>query len=480
MASDTPLIEPFWTRVPRFFLFPLTLSALWRILLFAAIPALGAFANGPLAMVLVITGLSLLAWIFLLRFGSRVLAETSLGRLSPTDYSPFPDETLSGMPYKIMLVFIVAGLAVGVVAGVFGNSMGLVANFFINLIIPAALMVLVLNRSLLSALNPMADLRLIGSIGAPYLLLCVFLYSLSSGQMFLVAKVSENALMPVFQRWQEFQTLLQQAVAAQDQGRYFEAQEAAQAYLESQRSRLAGSVWLINAVAMHFTLISFNMMGYVLYQFHAPLGLSIEVLPGRKGSKAAAAAQEDPDSTRIAEFLAEGHVDHALDVAYEAQRLDPESVSAQERYHKLLHLAGKDERLLNHAQKLIPLLLRREQKRAALEAWKRCREKAPEFRPEDAATVVQLAEAARASREPKTAMEILNGFDKAFKNHPLLAEVYYLGGLILCEDLSQDALAERFLATLENRFPGHPRVADAQRLKHIIASMKAPALSKPA
>jgi len=472
MASNTSLISPFWTRVPRFFVFPLIPSALWRVLLFAAIPAAGAFGTSPGAIAVLIGGLSLLAWIFLLRFGSRVLSETSLGRLSPADYAPIPDETLARMPFKIIALFLIPGFFVGVIAGLFGNTMGVAANFAVTVITPAALMALVISRSLFTGLNPAASWSIISGVGKPYALLCVFLFFLSSAQMFLMAKVFQYNIMPLIEQWGALQAAVKHAFQTQDEVAFNAAKEGINTFFQRMRPSLAGSVWLITAVGMHFTLIAFNMLGYVLYQFHESLGLEVEVLPDGRGVSAAAKAKEDPDSARIAELLAEGQVDQALEVAYEAQRLDPENTVAQERYNKLLHLAGKDDRLINHSQRLIPLLLRREQKRNALEAWKRCREKQPEFRPEDASTVLQLAEVARAAHEPKLAMEILNGFDKAFRNHPLLAEVYFLGGQILCEDLRQDALAERFFITLTNRFPDHPRVADAKRLRQVIARMR--------
>ena len=75
-------------------------------------------------------------------------------------------------------------------------------------------------------------------------------------------------------------------------------------------------------------------------------------------------------------------------------------------------------------------------------------------------------------------MKMLSGFDKAFRHHPLIAEAYFLGGRILCEDLHQDAMAERFFITLANRFPDHPRVEEARRLREVIARLKsAPATS---
>ncbi|PLK50597.1 lipopolysaccharide assembly protein LapB [Uliginosibacterium sp. TH139] len=479
VSSTSSLIAPFWTRVPRFFLFPLQPSALWRVLVFAAIPALGAFGTSPGALVVLIGGLSLLAWVFLLRFGSRVLHETSVGRLSVSDYSPLPDDSLAHMPYKIMALFVIPAFFVGLIAALLGETMGMFANFAVTVVTPAALMAMVVSRSLGTGLNPAASWDVMSGVGKPYALLCVFLFFLSAGQMFLVMQMGEAKLLPLFMKWQALQAAAQQAFQAQDEVAFEAAMEGIRNFFPAIKPTLAGVIWLITAVAMHFTLIAFNMLGYVLYQYHEALGLEVEVLPGRRG-KAPVKSQSDEESERIAAFIAEGQIDQALEVAYEAQRLDPQNIAAQERYNKLLHLAGKDDRLINHSLRLIPLMLRNAQGKGALEAWQRCRERQPEFRLEEASHVLQLAEAARANREPKRAMDILNGFDKQFRNHPLLPEVYFLGGSILCDDLHKDELADKFLLTLCNRYPQHPRVEEALRLRDIIRRMRKNAASAPA
>lgn len=470
-TASSALIAPFWTRVPRFFFFPANPAALWRVLIFALLPALGAFAGGLPGILVASVGLSLLAWIFLLRFGSRVLSETSLGHLSPVDYSPLPDETLAHMPFKIFGLFMISGLCVGVVAGLFGETMGWLANFAVTVVTPAALMVLIISRSLATGLNPAAGMSVISSIGKPYVLLCIFLFFLSSGQMFLIGQVVQHAVAPIMAKWAALQESLQQLAAQQDEDAMNALMQGFATEMENLRPRFASYLWVINAVAMYFTLIAFNMMGYVLYQFHAELGLEVDVLPGQR-RKSSAKTVLDSESEQIASLIAEGKIDQALDMAYEAQRLEPENSTLQERYHKLLHLAGKDERLLNHSQKFIPLMLRLGQGRNAVEAWVRCRERQDEYRLEDPAQTLKLAEAARAIREPKRAMQIINRFDQLHRNHPLVADMYFLGGSILCEDLHKDELADRFFVTLIKRYPAHPRVEDALRLRDIIRRMK--------
>ncbi|KAF7598638.1 MAG: hypothetical protein CGU28_10485 [Candidatus Dactylopiibacterium carminicum] len=471
MAGSSKLaIAPFWARVPRFFLFPLQASALWRVLVFAAVPAIGAFGRSPSALVVLIAGLSLLSWVFLLRFGSRVLHETSLGRLSISDYSPLPDDTLAHMPYKIMVLFLAPGILVGVITGALGETPGMLTNFALTVITPAALMALVVSRSLGTGLNPAAAWSIISGVGKPYALLCIFLFCLSASQMFLILKIGEAKLLPLLLEWQALQAAAGQAYQTQDAAAFESAMEGIRTFFPSIKPTLAGAIWVITAVAMHFTLIAFNMLGYVLYQYHEALGL--EVAPQGRGKQTARDDQQTEDSSRIASLIAAGDIGAAVHIAYEAQRLAPDDVAAQERYNRLLHLAGKDDRLLNHSHRLIPLLLRREHRSAALETWKRCHERNPEFRLEDAAQVLRLAEVAHAERDPRLAMKILNGFDKAFRHHPLIPEVYFLCARILCEDLGQDELAERFLITLCNRYPQHARAPEALKMRELISRMR--------
>ncbi|MDB5813707.1 MAG: hypothetical protein JWN23_824 [Rhodocyclales bacterium] len=470
LQSGERTIVPFWNRVPLFFLFPLHLAMLGRVALFCILPALGVYATSPPMMVLAIAGLSLLAWIGFLRFGSRVLSETSLGHLAPRHYSPFPDESLAYMPFKIFALFFISGLLVGVLAAFFGRNVAIGANVLVSLVTPAAIIVLVVSRSLFAGLNPMASLSVITAIGKPYFLLCLFLFSLSTAQGFLTAHMLASALKSIAARWAEI-TAAQQHISSQaDADALGDMMEAFQAELQRLKPRFAAIVFLISAVAMYFTLIAFNMLGYVAYQYHAKLGLEVDDEP-EATRRAGAAADADPDAKRIAELVASGNIEQALDVAYEAQRLDHENVPAQERYHKLLHLAGKDDRLLNQTNRLIPLLLRQGKKRNALEVLRRCRERHAQYLPEQAEQILDLAEAARSEREPKLALDLLAGFEQKWARSALLPEALFLSGRILCEDLRDDTKADIYFARLCGDHAGHARASEAQRFRDVLARM---------
>jgi hypothetical protein len=85
---------------------------------------------------------------------------------------------------------------------------------------------------------------------------------------------------------------------------------------------------------MYFTLIMFNMMGYVVHQYHGALGVDQDAKAGP-----AAGAKEESGAEAIGRLVGAGQIDQALELAYEEQRIAPENLAVQQRYHKLLQLA---------------------------------------------------------------------------------------------------------------------------------------------
>lgn len=451
---------PFWERIPRFFLFPLQPAILGRLVLAAALPALCFLAPGAVSGLLLFFGGSLWAWFSVLRQGSRVLIETSHGHLSPADYDEGALDGLSFLPFGIFALFFVSGVAIGIIQGMFGNIPAMAMNFFVSLLLPAALMVLVHSRSLLAGLNPWRAATLIGSIGKPYLLLCVFLFCLSSAQMFLTWQLYAFGLKPIIAD-------LMAGNLVPENGRT--PIELVGELFAQQRGRMASALFCANLAAMFFTMIAFSMLGYVLYQYHRILGIPLAP-PARRGNPAQAA--DDGPAAQIAELIAAGEMSRAIDIAYEEQRVQHEDVTAQERYHKLLHLAGRKDRLLPHANRLIPLLLQRQMADRAVDALRRCRELDADFRPQEAAIELALAEAAHKLRENRLALDLMRAFDKRHPRHPLIPEVYFLSARILCEEFRQDAMAEKIFTAIATRYPQHPCAEKAAEYRRTLARLR--------
>jgi hypothetical protein len=222
---------------------------------------------------------------------------------------------------------------------------------------------------------------------------------------------------------------------------------------------------LINFAFLYFNLVMFNMMGYCLYQYHHELGLDVKVdftnaRDGRNGAQRKA-PPADTTGNEIAARVAAGDLQGALGLAYEQQRLEPDNVTAQERYHKLLLLGDKPNLTISHAKRLITLLLSKQQGERAVEVFKVMRDLQKDFEPAAAGEVVKLAQAARRRHDYHFALLLLRGFDQ---NHPMHADApaaELLSAQILCENLKKDDLARMVLDGLISKHPEHPLAAEA-------------------
>ncbi len=361
-------------------------------------------------------------WLAFIRYAYKTLDQTAHGLLTPDQHRQSADEDRDSLPYKQFAIFIVLGFVVGL-AQFFGSLVFGVALIFSVLTLPASVMILSITRSFWAGLNPFASIAMMRMIGLPYLGLCAFLFLLSASEEMLQAGLI---------------------------------------------SRLPG--WLLlpslNFVAMYFTLIMFNMMGYVVYQYHHLLGVQVSSAATANGAKADARANESAEA--IGRLIGAGEIDEALDLAYEAQRVAPDDLAALGRYYKLLALAGREDRLLSHSRRYLSVLLQKKQGDEALEVYRSMKDRVATFEPDQPAQLLQLAEVTRRRREFPQALALLKGFDKRFPRHAEIPAVYLFAARVLCENLHQEAGARQILSVLLARYPEHPVSEEGRQLLAVL------------
>ncbi len=215
-----PEITPFWQRMPKFFLYPLHTEPLIYMGFLAAATLLGFLlpVPSPFDHLIVHAGV----WLAFIRYAYKTLDQTARGLLTPDQHKFEADPERTNLPYKQFGIFMVMGFALSVAQSMGGLVLGAVA-IFATLAMPASVMILALTRSFWAGLNPLGVMSMMSMIGLPYLGLCAFLFLLMASEqalsMFLAPLVSPWLLLPV-----------------------------------------------VNFVAMYFTLIMFNMMGYVVHR----------------------------------------------------------------------------------------------------------------------------------------------------------------------------------------------------------------------
>ena len=312
--------------------------------------------------------------------------------------------------------------------------LGFAANIFVTLALPASVMALATSNSFAHGLNPAEWIGIMRAVGKPYFALWVFLYVLMGGGFMVLPLIA-----PLFAGW----LLLP----------------------------------VVNFVFIYFTLVMFNMMGYCLYQYHHTLGLTVKVDfdAAREDGESDAPETKPRDAVgeAITERIAAGDVKGALDAAYGQQRIEPENLLVQERYHKLLLLDGNPDRLLSHGRSLIALLLRKESGERALQVFKSCRELCADFALDDPGELCKLAQAARRAGDFKLALELVRGFDKRHPRHPDVPAVYLMSAQILSEHFRKDEMASLLLNGLIQKFPEHPLRAEAATYLKVIKRMAA-------
>jgi hypothetical protein len=430
ITPDSMLVTPFWRRIPKFFLFPAQFTPMLYLALLAGVSLLVSLVPMPWVIILGY----FFAWLGLLRYAYTVLEQTALGRLRADSYSKRAGSDAPYRPYKQFLAFVLMGIALGFVQRTFGNGAAIAFYIAMSVSIPANVMVLAMTNSVFSSVNPVKLLSLINKIGLPYFTLCFFLILLSGGSNFLVKLLAVRVPM-----W----LLLP----------------------------------LINFVSMYFTLIMFNMMGYVLYQYHDKLGLELaedaqEVNANR--TNPATGKPVDRLGEQVGELIAEGNIKAALDLAYEDQRQHPDQIVSRDRYHKVLMIANNPGTALRHAQDFISLLVQKHQLGRALQVFLDCQGIDPAFRLDSPVYTLKLAETARTQHKYELALNLLRSFEKSYGKHPDLARAYLLMAQIQAESLSQDAQALSTLDTLLQKCSDSPLVQEAMEYRQVIKSLQQP------
>jgi len=425
VAQSDADITPFWRRIPKFFLYPLSMEPLlYTVFLSAAsllMLVLGFFWWVPFLAIFVAS----------LRYAFRVMEQTSLGYLTPEKHEFDAKPERANLPYKMIAMMLVLGMAIGYIEYK-NQALGWVANALVTIALPASIMALSAGNSFWRGVNPLEWLRVITSVGTPYLALFFFLALLLNGTP-IVLKLLSPMLGGVM------------------------------------------TLPIVFFVSIYFLVVMFNMMGYCLYQYHHTLGLNVKVDFDHNQAAAAGkpAKPRDTVGEAIAAKVAEGDIKGALAAAYDQQRNAPNDAAIQERYFKLLLMSEKPASALEHGKGLISLLLRNGRAEQAVKVFKDCRGLKPDFLPDDTAEQLKLADGARRAGDPKLALDMARAFERDHPRHKGAAPAMLLAAQILSENMHKDDLATMVLQDLMKKYPSENAATEAAGYLKVLEKMAA-------
>ncbi len=419
-GQDAP-ITPFWRRMPRFFRFPAYRQPLARNVVLSLIMAAALYSGSWLVLV----PAALATSVVLARYGFLVIERASQGYLKPDDYPVLASEAHPWRPYKMFAIFLIALFLVALVGALSGSGfLLLVGMVLVALATPASVMSMAQSDSLREAMNPVRLLGIVHGIGAPYLVLCLFLLLLMTG-----SNQAFELVAPLFK------------------DRY----------------------WLLMGISSfvgnYFFLIMCALIGYVMYQYHSALGVAV-LGPGDSGRpvlKGRIDLRTRQRDALIGQHVAAGELKEAISLVGEDLAERPNDLSLHGRLRRLLIADGDASRLDELSERYLGLLVRSGNLDEALQVLAEETERRAGWQLNEAGLVVPLARRSLERGRFEQAGALLRGFDKRWPGHADLPEVYLLGGRLLAEGARDAAGARRLFEHVIAAYPGSAAAAQARR-----------------
>ena len=414
------IIDPFWTRIPRFFLYPLSIRPLALLLILSLIMALLLRPGviGALSQAVI--------WGIALKYAYAILQSTASGDLTapPLD-SPTLFENI-GPVVKQVGIYIAIFLATGVVFTRIGIVAGGFFLFFATLFLPAMIILLVTTESLVAAINPMMFVSLAWRIGWGYLLM-YFFYSILGGAPALLGQHIIQHLPPPLQ------------------------------------------VFLFSLVKLYYTFISYHLMGYVILQYHEEIGYSVNVEDFRDAetdSHQAALAADTPEERllrRVNQMVKDGDHNGARILIGQETRQEPIADPVlSDRYYTLLKMTAMTDKMVAHGRQHIDLIVQQGDKMAALDVYRECLAKDPGFAP-GSGSLFKVGTWLNESGNHKSAIGAFNRLTKAYPQDPLVPKAYFRAAQIFNERLRNPEKAHSILNALIQKYPDHDLIPYVRR-----------------
>ncbi|WP_439886343.1 tetratricopeptide repeat protein [Pseudomonas sp. MBLB4123] len=411
--------QPFWERIPAFFVYALQGGPL----AFAALLALASLFM-PRWIVL---------WILLFSvatkyFHSVIEASSQADRQAPSLASAFGGEGFS-LFCKQLAVFLIAFAVLWLAADFDSEALYWAVNIGLLLALPASIIRLALDKELGAALSPEQIGQVMGAMGWRYLILCVFLFILWQSPSWVTYMLSSGlprvVLMPV-------------------------------------------AAFLFG----YFGVVMCAMMGYAVFQYQGALGYVI-------ADENASAAYPAPEYLRrraLAEAevrLKEGQSGQALETLAKALERDANDLKLNERFHQLLFGLNARERCLRHLAHYLPLAARLNPALAAT-AVLNARQLGADYLPDDALVCERVAEALLQRHKTREGLSLLRNLHQRFPDYPHIPRAYLLASRGFAEGLGQLGPAQKLLAFIRTRYPQSPLLGEVAALEATLGKLTEP------
>lgn len=414
--------RPFWKCAHTFFGYPFKTTGLMALGFIGIVTALL-----PANLLGVIGAIFLFA--FTIHFGLRVIDEVRNGNMEPPAISTVLGGDGDHLFLKQVAVFIVLGMFVAA-AGMISPLIGIAMMIFVLLAIPAATMLLAMTREVGPAISPLKLAVLMLQIGPSYLLLWFCLMIVASGPSvvapLLVASLPQQVLGPV-----------------------------------------------VMVVSSYFTIVTYAMMGYILYEKQAKLGFASQDDFGEHLEYRAFQSRKGMAEARI--LATEGRYEQALAALRQAISADGENARLRDYYYRVVSATDDREAIERNTHSICEFYVGKNLPERAADFCNQTLAKYPDFLPDNPETCHQVAAAWFEQGRYKPAARYLLALNRIAPDYPKLVNAHILMARILFQGFNQDDKARAILEQIRRKHPNHVETPQVERLLEVLARGNSPA-----
>ncbi|PKM43671.1 MAG: hypothetical protein CVV05_12435 [Gammaproteobacteria bacterium HGW-Gammaproteobacteria-1] len=453
-VENDGMVPPFWNRLPRFFIMPFQAQPLVMLVVMVVLSALVGYRSISSLLVQLVLLLVYYKYVY------AMLAHRARGHEeAPPVMQALSGEGL-GLAFKQFAVFVILFFPLGIIGNLAGPTAAMAYYIVAMLCLPASIMALAVEGNVGAAVNPSILFGIISRIGAPYLALFFLLGVLSSGPN-VVLELLTDRLGADFIALQEM---------GEDEIDPAEATRITEAFMDKLFGIIIPVAVLLNG---YFTMVMFNLMGYVLFQYHHRLGLEVDVDVEGLAAPDAAAAREHPLLGDVEALIQEGRLEQAVTMLRARVLQNRGDRVLRDRFHRLLALTGDVKRLTGHGAEYIGMLLQGSDRAKAVQVWRDCRQADPDFKLDSPDQVYPLAQTMFSVGEYKSVVALGNGFHKRYPGHADIPRLYLLVARALSEGLNQEQKALPILQLLAQTYAEHPVAPEVKQYLATVTTLTA-------
>ena len=384
---------------------PLRPSGLKWLGIMAFAAAIFDFVGGVNAVVATLLGA--IWWIVAFKLASEDLMRAADGRADDAGYDVFAGDGVAFRQVWLGLILFVIGSGAAKFA-----PPGLYIAFCLlaAVMLPATVILIVMEDSMLRVLDPRMWAELLGRIGREYLLLCAQLALLAIGVVLLI-RIAGAAL---------------------------------------PSANMAETI--AHALFLYLLMVAYYGLGDLLHRHRAALELPDETPPSRR--LIAATPEETAAVAEAEQLLAKDKRAQAAAVLDRLIRGRGATAPVHKAYRELLAGLGDAPGLLRHARDYVAVLLQLGHEREALALYLDSKQRDPGFQLGDAQPVSDLIAIAARNQQSKLAVSLYEEFARRFPRDRDLV-MNGLAAAKLMDRLDRDDEARHLLRDLLERFPEH-------------------------